>query len=449
MKKLIIVLSIFSSTLVYSQIDTEQDTLMGQKKTFGEKIGKILGIDKEEEIMNLNFRIKSQEIVIDSMSAALRSKPAVLTKIVKLSGLSERDSKEIKKDENFIQGLPKSYDRLSKKDAGILAEEIELKIIDLTRQKDSLISAKSSKELIHAKENMILSLNREKSMIGISEEKKELSGKNEALKTETEGLKKIQQDLKKYLKTAIGILFLLVLAIAVILQRKRIKVQDVEIDRQIQDINKKNAYLEYAARVIRHDMHSGINTYIPRGISSLKKRILPDMADTLKIGVPMKMIEEGLAHTQKAYSKVYEFTNLVKFHADFRKSQIDVKESLERYLSGTSYSNQVSVSELGKLEANEHLFCNAIDNLIKNGLKYNNSEEKKVKVYRDSEYIVVEDNGTGLSKNKFESIMRNGIEVAEDSGIGLNITKAIVEEHRFTIEFEASKKGTKIKIKTS
>jgi hypothetical protein len=39
------------------------------------------------------------------------------------------------------------------------------------------------------------------------------------------------------------------------------------------ELEKKNTYLEHAAKILRHDMHSGINTYIPRGISSLEKRI--------------------------------------------------------------------------------------------------------------------------------------------------------------------------------
>ena len=449
MKNLILIITIFASVAASAQVDPAQDTVVEQKKSFGEKLGKMLGIDKEEEIKKLSFKIKSQEVAIDSLAAALEAKPPVVTKTIKIPSLSDKDSKEIMKDEKFLTGLPKSYDRLSKKDAGSLAKEIERKIGELMRQRDSLIAAKSSKELIHAKENMIGSLNREKSLIGLSEEKKELAGKNEELKSEKEGLKKIQEELKKYLKSAIAILALLILAIAVILQRKRIRVQDVEIEKQIQDINKKNTYLEYAARIIRHDMHSGINTYIPRGISSLKKRIMPDVAETLKIGAPMKMIEDGLAHTQKVYKNVYEFTNLVKVHTDFKKSQIDAKESLEKYLSGTSYSSQVSVSDLGSIEANEQLFCNALDNLIKNGLKYNKSESKKVSIYRDSEYIVVEDNGTGLSPKKFDALMKKGIEPGEESGIGLSITKAIVEEHGFSMECETSKNGTKIKIKTA
>jgi methyl-accepting chemotaxis protein len=42
------------------------------------------------------------------------------------------------------------------------------------------------------------------------------------------------------------------------------------------EIEKKNSYLEHAAKILRHDMHSGINTYIPRGLSSLERRLTED-----------------------------------------------------------------------------------------------------------------------------------------------------------------------------
>ena len=46
-------------------------------------------------------------------------------------------------------------------------------------------------------------------------------------------------------------------------------------------------------------------------------------------------------------------------------------------MSTTSYKSQVDIEDLPKLNVNEILFCNAIDNLIKNGLKYNQNENKR------------------------------------------------------------------------
>lgn len=449
MRKLIIgiyftIASLTSYSQVQSDLQAVSDTLKleSEKKTLGDRLGKLLGINNEEEIERLNNTIKTQKNIIDSISIELSAKPTTIIKTVKINvpSVSEEESQSIKKDEKFLNNLPKTYSNLGKNDITKLAKEIDLKIDELLKQRDSLVKAGSSQESIHAKDNMILSLKREKNVIDLSETTIQLESQRSFLERRKE-------ELKKYLGISGIIMFILILAIAIILQRKRIKVQDVEIEKQLEDINKKNTYLEYAARIIRHDMHSGINTYIPRGLSSLQKRIQPEVAEDLKIGAPIKMIQEGLAHTQKVYKNVYEFTNLVKVKADFKKEKIDLKESLEKYLSGTAYSAQVEIKDLGKVEVNEQLMCNAIDNLIKNGLQYNKSEKKFVKIYKLDEALVVEDNGTGLSSKKFDEIIKKGIDAESETGLGLGITKAIVEEHGFTISCEETVGGTKIKIK--
>jgi K+-sensing histidine kinase KdpD len=197
-------------------------------------------------------------------------------------------------------------------------------------------------------------------------------------------------------------------------------------------------------------MHSGINTYIPRGISSLEKRIPGEEIERLKISSPIKMIKEGISHTQKVYKRVYEFTNLVKQQVVLNKEMVNIKNSLEDYFSNVSYRDNIKIEDLGDLEVNDTLFCNAIDNLVKNGIQYNDNKTKEIKIYMEDNFLVVEDNGRGLSKEEFEDITiknRKGGENAE-IGLGLSISKTILEEHGFTIESEKIKTGTKIKIKT-
>ena len=166
-----------------------------------------------------------------------------------------------------------------------------------------------------------------------------------------------------------------------------------------QEILKKNTYLEYAAKIIRHDMHSGINTYIPRGVSSLERRLKSEGIERSKIEAPLKLLKEGLKHTQKVYKGVYEFTNLVRNETIITKTECNIKGILSDYLSSTSYSSQVILSDnLPTIFVNDSLFCTSIDNLIRNGLKYNDSDTKFVKIYAEDDFICVEDNGRGLSQ---------------------------------------------------
>ena len=220
----------------------------------------------------------------------------------------------------------------------------------------------------------------------------------------------------------------------------------------LKEVLEKNTYLEHAAKILRHDMHSGLNTYIPRGVISLERRLPKELIVELKLESPLRLLKEGLLHSQQVYKGVYEFTNLVRKDSKLQLTKIDIGESLEKYLKRTSYCDQVLLSEdLPTINVNESLFCTAIDNLIRNGLKYNDSLTKQVKIEMiDSHTIAVTDNGRGLSSQEFSDLCKpyarkfNQKEIG--SGLGLNICVAILKEHRFSISAQKLQQGTMIKV---
>jgi len=217
-------------------------------------------------------------------------------------------------------------------------------------------------------------------------------------------------------------------------------------------VNQKNSYLEHAAKILRHDMHSGINTYMPRGLTSLKRRLSEEQIKELKITSPLKMLEEGLKHTQKVYAGVKEFTNLVKEEVQLDKKSCNLKEILSDYLSSTSYTKQVVIDRLPIIDVNEPLFCTAIDNLIRNGLKYNDSSTKSVMIFMENDStLVVQDNGRGMTQQEFVELAkpytRKKDQKESGSGLGLNICIAILREHGFSITAEKINPGTKLRIK--
>jgi len=226
-----------------------------------------------------------------------------------------------------------------------------------------------------------------------------------------------------------------------------------DLIKSIHDVEKKNTYLEHAAKIIRHDLHSGINTYIPRGVNSLQRRLSLKQMEDLKILAPFKMIKEGLIHTQKVYNGVYQFTNLVKKDSYLEIKFCDLKEILENFLNSTSYKSQVQIFPLIEIEVNESLFCTAIDNLIRNGLKYNDSNTKFVSIQMEDDFLVVQDNGRGMTNEEFKQLSkpyaRKDGQKESGTGLGLNICVAILKEHGFNIICEKNDIGTKMKIKIS
>lgn len=219
-----------------------------------------------------------------------------------------------------------------------------------------------------------------------------------------------------------------------------------------------NVYLEHAAKILRHDMHSGINTYIPRGVKSLERR-LEKLSErdrkSLKLDTPLKLIKEGLAHSQKVYRGVTEFTNLVRKDVEIEKNPFDLQKILKEYLSKTSYSDQVRVEELPTIDVNDALFCTAIDNLIRNGLKYNDSPTKLVTVtMKDDHLLAVIDNGRGIKQKDFDELsepyQRKPNQKEKGTGLGLNICVAILKEHNFTVSIDDDyENGTCILIRIS
>jgi len=219
-----------------------------------------------------------------------------------------------------------------------------------------------------------------------------------------------------------------------------------------EEILKQNTYLEHAAKILRHDMHSGINTYMPRGLKSLKRRLSDELIKELNIEAPIRLLEDGLRHTQQVYEGVKEFTNLVKKDVVLETKKKNLKHILENYLVLTCYSDQVKIEPLPEINVNEPLFCTAIDNFIRNGLKYNDSETKKISIKMlDEEYLVVIDNGRGMTKEQFienaKPYVRGNNKGELGTGLGLNISLAILKEHDFTIDCEELEQGTMIKVK--
>ena len=216
-----------------------------------------------------------------------------------------------------------------------------------------------------------------------------------------------------------------------------------------------NTYLEHAAKILRHDMHSGINTYIPRAVKSLDRRLseYPEIKEELSM--PLKMLRGGLEHTQRVYRGVRAFTDLVREGVPLEREDHDLQQILEDYLENTAYSSSVLIEPLVTASVNDALFCTAIDNFIRNGLKYNDSHSKMVVVKMVANNVIaIIDNGRGMSQEDFEKYakpyVRKQGQSESGSGLGLNISLAILQEHGFTVSSEKQEAGgTKILVRLS
>lgn len=234
----------------------------------------------------------------------------------------------------------------------------------------------------------------------------------------------------------------------------RIAVVAMEITNAVSaqmDVKTQNMYLSYAAKILRHDMHSGINVYIPRGLNRLTREFTEE--ELIKYKAPLNLITAGLRQTQQTYLAIREFTNLVQPNPNrvVSKTALNLEDLLSNFLNDTVYKKQVIISKLPTIPVNGPLFCVAINNLILNGLKYNDSETKYVKIYMlDDETLCVEDNGRGISNEQLQELTKAYIRLPDQQelgdGLGLNICCMIFKEHGFKFSAEKLECGTRIKI---
>ena len=147
-----------------------------------------------------------------------------------------------------------------------------------------------------------------------------------------------------------------------------------------------------------------------------------------------------------------EFTNLVKDGVELHKEECNIGDLLVSYIEKTAYNDQVAIDQLPNVAVNPALFCTAIDNMIRNGLKYNDSKFKMVAITMvDDNHLAVIDNGRGMTQTEFEYLsqpyQRRSGQVESGTGLGLNITVAILKEHGFPIFVEEQEEGTMMKVK--
>ena len=124
---------------------------------------------------------------------------------------------------------------------------------------------------------------------------------------------------------------------------------------------------------------------------------------------------------------------------------------MNSFLDKVGYSDQIVINLDLEIEVNVSLFCTAIDNLIRNGLKYNDNNKKLVLVYLENEQtICIKDNGRGLSKEDFieysKPYSRKVGQKEPGSGLGLNIAQTIIKEHEFILDCEKIDEGTIMRI---
>lgn len=172
---------------------------------------------------------------------------------------------------------------------------------------------------------------------------------------------------------------------------------------------------------------------------------------------PSSHTEKELVLISKMEKLIYNVLKLEKIRSDtyvmsFEETELsDLLLDLKAEFSTLFPTKTITVKGNGSLRTDKTWLREALGNVIKNACEHT-KEDGKVDILIEqaekSVSVIIEDNGGGVPEKElpmlFRRFHRTENASPDSAGIGLSITKAIVEKHHGTITAENSEKGLRV-----
>ena len=154
---------------------------------------------------------------------------------------------------------------------------------------------------------------------------------------------------------------------------------------------------------------------------------------------------------------IYNVLKLEKIRSDTYVMNFEETELFELLLdlkaefSALFPTKTIMVKGNGSLRTDKAWLREALGNVIKNACEHTKADGKvdiTIEQAEKSVSVIIEDDGGGVPENElpmlFRRFHRTENASPDSAGIGLSITKAIVEKHHGTITAENSEKGLRV-----
>jgi len=156
-------------------------------------------------------------------------------------------------------------------------------------------------------------------------------------------------------------------------------------------------------------------------------------------------------------SEIESVRNSLKEIVDLTKLGEEVVKKFENQFKEKGLEFTYEIQENTKIRGNYFLLEDVLINLLENAMKYTESGRVSLKIFKDEKYayIEVEDTGKGIREENIDKIFepfyredRSRNENVKGTGLGLTITKRIVDIHSGEIKVESKPgAGTKFTLK--
>lgn len=172
---------------------------------------------------------------------------------------------------------------------------------------------------------------------------------------------------------------------------------------------------------------------------------------------PDSHTEKELALIGKMEKLIHNVLRLEKIRSDtyvmsFEETEVaDLLPDLRAEFSALFPDKDITVKGEGCFRTDKSWLREALGNVIKNACEHTKADGRvdiTVEQAEKSVSIIIEDNGGGVPENEltmlFRRFHRSQNASPDSAGVGLAITKAIVEKHHGTIIAENSEKGLRV-----
>tara|TARA_R110001592_G_scaffold361321_1_gene671709 strand:+ start:82 stop:1362 length:1281 start_codon:yes stop_codon:yes gene_type:complete len=215
---------------------------------------------------------------------------------------------------------------------------------------------------------------------------------------------------------------------------KNAKEKTIDLDKKAKDLEEKNLDLEEFAFVVSHDLKTPLSNILALS-SWLKEGVENNDANAIKTNA--ELLEKQVTQMDLIIRGVLNYSLQHDVSSNDEQINLDILVHDLAILNTTQNCIITIKSKLPIIEINKTQILQVFQNLIQNGIKYNNKELCEIDIDYTLEHNLhtfsVKDNGIGIEEKYHDKIFklfqRLKVNRMENAGIGLSLVKKIINRN--------------------